>query len=300
MKEEQPTLNIQQRGDCLVGLFTAMGSPCEILIDTDDDKQAAQITNIAAGEATRIERKFSRYRNDNIIHRINNSSGGTIEVDLETAQLLDFAAKLYRLSDGMFDVTSGVLRKAWQFDGGEHLPDHNTIKRLLPDIGWSKLKWNNPVLSMPSGMQIDLGGIGKEYAVDRCIQLIRTDSTVACLVNFGGDLAVTGPRHNDQPWQVGIESAEIPGENSGQVLALSHGAIATSGDVRRFVLKNGRRYGHILNPKTGWPVEGAPRTVTVTAGTCTEAGMLATFAMLQGKNCEHFLQAEGIRYWCIR
>lgn len=276
-----------------------MASPCEVLVDSVDIKLAGRITECAASEALRIERKFSRYRNDNIVFRINNGAGGVVEVDRETAQLLDFADQLHWLSDGMFDVTSGILRKVWQFDGSDRVPDQRAIERLLPNIGWSKLTWVNPKLSMPPGMQIDLGGIGKEYAVDRCVQLLRTDFNVPCVVNFGGDLAATGPRGNNQPWQIGIESIETPGQNSGQVLSLSLGAIATSGDVRRFLVRNGIRYSHILNPKTGWPVEGAPRSVTVAASTCTEAGMLATLAMLQGANCENFLDTEKICYWCL-
>ncbi len=282
------------------GCFAAMASPCEVLVDSLDLKLAEKITGIVAREATRIEEKFSRYRDNNIVYQINNSRGNQLEVDSETAQLLDFSNKLYLLSDGMFDVTSGVLRQAWTFDGSDHIPDKNKINKIISNVGWSKVSWNSPLLVLPENMQIDLGGVGKEYAVDRCIQLIRKSSKVSCLVNFGGDLATTGARKNGQPWQVGIESAVSPGKNSGKVLALTHGAIATSGDVRRFVLKNGRRYGHILNPKTGWPVEGAPRSVTIAAATCTEADMLATFAMLQGGNCESYLDAEGVKYWCLR
>jgi thiamine biosynthesis lipoprotein len=84
------------------------------------------------------------------------------------------------------------------------------------------------------------------------------------------------------------------------VLEIRAGALATSGDARRFLLKDGRRYGHILDPRNGWPVEDAPRSVTVAADTCTQAGMLSTLAMLQGKNAEAFLDAEGAKYWCRR
>lgn len=300
MTERFCNTQIKAFDDYCVGCFSAMASPCEILVDSTDLKLAKKITRLAADEALRIDYKFSRYRDDNIVYRINNSAGGPVEVDAETAQLLDFAGELHQLSDGMFDVTSGVLRKAWQFDGSDHIPDQQLINQLLPNVGWLKLKWVSPVLTMPAGMQIDLGGIGKEYAVDRCTQLIRENCQISCLVNFGGDLAVTGPRQNGQSWKIGIESVEEPGLNSGKVLTLSRGAIATSGGVRRFVIKNGKRYGHILNPKTGWPVERAPRSVTVTAATCTEAGMLATLSMLQGENCESFLDGEGIRYWCLR
>lgn len=290
----------KKKDDVYAGYFSAMASPCEVLVCSDSLEITRDVTKLVAAEAWRIECKYSRYRDDNIIYRINNAGGGMVEVDEETAQLLDFAAKLYELSEGLFDITSGLLRKAWTFDGSDHVANSQIINRLLDKVGWPKLGWQNPNLVMPEDMQIDLGGIGKEYAVDRCIQLIRQHTDVPCLVNFGGDLAVTGARENNHPWQVGIESIEKPGQNSGAVLGLKRGAIATSGDARRFVLKDGKRYGHILNPKTGWPIDGAPRSVTVSAATCTEAGMLATFSMLHGKNCERFLEAEGVKYWCLR
>jgi thiamine biosynthesis lipoprotein len=280
--------------------FTAMASPCEILVETDDRALAARLLVIAEQEALRIEHKFSRYRRDNIVFEINNSDGHPVAVDNETGQLLDFAAQLHELSDGLFDITSGILREAWTFDGSDHIPDNDKIAAILPRIGWDKLVWENPQLALLPGMQIDFGGIGKEYAVDRTIQLIKTASDAPCLVNFGGDLAVTQARAGDKTWDIGIESVNQPDRVSGNVLHLHRGAIATSGNVRRYLLKDGVRYGHILNPKTGWPVSGAPHSVTVAAPTCTEAGMLSTLGMLQGENCEAFLDAEEVRYWCIR
>ncbi|HEX7026154.1 MAG TPA: FAD:protein FMN transferase [Gammaproteobacteria bacterium] len=293
-------INLEKRDNYWLGRFGAMASPCEILIETEDRALAAELLKITAGEAQRIEKKFSRYRNDSIVHRINNNRGRPVAVDPETAQLLDFAQTLYRLSGGLFDITSGVLRKAWTFDGGNHIPDHNLIAALLPCIGWDKVSWENSQLSLPDGMQIDFGGIGKEYAVDKAVLLVKARSDAPCLINFGGDLAVTRARNGGRPWQIGIESTQQPQRSSEHVLHLERGALATSGDVRRYLLKDGVRYGHILNPKTGWPVVDTPRSVTVAADTCTEAGMLATLAMLQGKDCEVFLDTEGVRYWCIR
>lgn len=293
-------INLEKRDGYWLGRFEAMASPCEILIETEDRVLADELFKITANEAQRIEKKFSRYRNDNIVHRINNSGGRPVEVDLETAQLLDFAQTLYRLSDGLFDITSGVLRNAWTFDGGDYIPDDELIGSLLHCIGWDKVRWDKSKLSLPDGMQIDFGGIGKEYAVDKAVLLVKTRSNVPCLINFGGDLAITQTRNGSRAWQIGIESIQQPHRSSEHVLHLERGALATSGDVRRYLLKDGVRYGHILNPKTGWPVVDAPRSVTVAAGTCTEAGMLATLAMLQGKDCEAFLDAEGVRYWCIR
>jgi thiamine biosynthesis lipoprotein len=149
-------------------------------------------------------------------------------------------------------------------------------------------------------MEIDLGGVGKEYAVDRCVEALRAVLGSAGLVNFGGDLAVTRAPRERHAWRVGIEPVSADEHRGGPVLEIRTGALATSGDSRRFLLRDGVRYGHILDPHSGWPVEGAPRSVTVAADTCTQAGMLSTLAMLEGYNAEAFLDAEGLKHWCRR
>ena len=272
-----------------------MASPCEVIIETDDDSEAEKIAKLVAAEVWRIEKKFSRYRDDNITYRINNSNGDTIEVDAETARLLDFSDQLYQMSDGMFDVTSGVLRKAWRFDQSDNIPEQGQIDELLPIIGWKKASWNNPRLKLAPGMEIDLGGIGKEYAVDRCVQLVREISEASVLVNLGGDIAITKPRKDGTQWTIGRISSD-PTAPVG-VIKLKQGALATSGDEHRFLQKDGKRYCHVLNPKTGWPVEDPPHTVSVAAPTCIEAGMLSTFALLQGNKAEEFLKAQEVPYW---
>lgn len=295
------------------GRFQAMASPCEILIDTEDRALAEQLTHIAQQEALRIERKFSRYRDDNILYKLNHSKQEPLKVDPETAHLLDYAAQCYQLSDGLFDVTSGVLREVWTFDGSDNIPSVAQVQPLLSRIGWDKIRWQTPYIQIPQGMQIDFGGIGKEYAVDRSILLLKQAGSVSCLVNYGGDTATSAPRANDKGWIVGVENPDLSAAAVVPQLkryalkrfalkryALKQGAIATSGDSRRYLLKNGRRYGHILDPRTGWPVTDAPRSVTVIASSCTEAGILATLAMLHGMDAELFLEQQGVEHWCIR
>ena len=177
-----------------VGRFVAMASPCEVLIETNDAQEARAVTRSVAECAWRIEDKFSRYRSDNLVLAINSSGGKPIRVDDETASLLDFAATLYRLSDARFDITSGVLRRAWTFDGGARVSSPAAIDAILPLVGWGKVSWRRPVLKLLPGMQIDFGGIGKEYAVDQAVQIAAQASTASCLVNLGGDLAISRPR----------------------------------------------------------------------------------------------------------
>jgi thiamine biosynthesis lipoprotein len=308
---------LEQRQDYFVGQFSAMASPCEVLISTTNEPIAKQISDIAATEATRIEHKLSRYREDNIIYQIN--SGNKVTVDEETARLLDYAGKLFELSDALFDVTAGVLRHAWQFDGSDNIPEQAKIDSLLPLIGWQKAHWENPVIALPARMEIDLGGIGKEYAVDRAAQLVRSllnkqdpnFQQISVLLNFGGDISVVAPdSQHVRNWTIGIDTG-INGQlenqtdklkppkvdNKHTLITMTKGGIATSGDSRRFLLKDHKRYGHILDPRTGWPVEHAPASVTVAAETCTDAGMLSTLALLQGSNAESFLKDQGVDYW---
>ena len=273
-----------------------MGSPCELVCETPRRSLALALAERVAAEAWRIEDKFSRYVDGNIVHRINSADGQRLEVDDETAQLLDFADTLYELSDGRFDITSGVLREAWHFDGSDRVPSQARIDAALARVGWQRVSWRKPSLQLPAAMEIDLGGIGKEYAADRCAELIRADSTVACLVNFGGDLVATRAPTQRRSWKVAIEG-ERPNEPE-RVLDLTKGALATSGDARRFLFCDGVRYSHILDPRTGWPVPDAPSSITVAADTCTQAGMMSTLAMLRGAEAEAFLAAQALLYWC--
>jgi thiamine biosynthesis lipoprotein len=275
-----------------------MGSPCELISEATSATQAKEFTSIVAAEAWRIEDKFSRYLDGNIIDQINTAEGRPIEVDAETSDLLEFAETLFTLSDGAFDITSGTLRRAWTFDGSDKLPSRSKVKELLDQVGWAKAEWDTPELKLPPGMEIDLGGVGKEYAVDKAVLELRSRSDIPCLVNFGGDLAVTAPPEQRQAWTVGIETL-VPG-GAEKRIELTHGALATSGDARRFLMKNGIRYSHVLDPRTGWPVTGAASSITVAADRCTQAGMLATLAMLKGLSAESFLEGQVEQYWCRR
>jgi FAD:protein FMN transferase len=279
--------------------FTAMANPCEVLCQTDDEGTARAIGETVAAEARRVEHKFSRYRDDSVVHAINTSRGRPLQLDVETAKLLQFGATLWQLSEGAFDLTSGVLRRAWRFERGATVPDQLTIDALLQRVGWQRVGWQPPELTLPADMEIDLGGIGKEYAVDSAIGRLAAWSKTPVLVNFGGDLGVSGPPPVERVWQVGIESSVQAGTASHRI-QLSAGALATSGQTHKFIEVAGRRYGHIIDARTGWPTPDAPLAVTVAADTCSQAGVFTTLAMLQGARAEQFLAAEGVRFWCQR
>ena len=279
--------------------FTAMAGPCEILVRCDTASEARELASLAYVETQRIERKFSRYLNDNVVYAINHSEGTGVAVDEEALRLLRYAGQCYELSEGRFDITSGVLRRAWTFDGRTVVPDEEKIASLRQNVGWHRVQLDDSGVRLSRGMEIDLGGVGKEYAVDRVADLLTSSSGEAVLVNFGGDIRAVAGAEDTRPWTIGIEAPGRERSAVGQI-EIVDGGVATSGDSRRFCVVDGKRLGHILDPRTGWPVRDAPRSVTVVAENCTAAGFLATMAMLHGADAETFLEAQHVTYHCIR
>ena len=187
-----------------------MASPCELLVPAADCAETMMPGRMVAEEAWRVERKFSRYRQDSVIAGINRSAGREIELDDETADLLDFAGRCYELSDGFFDVTSGILRRVWTFDGSDRVPEPAAIARLLPFVGFDKLRWHRPRLTLPAGMELDLGGIGKEYAVDRAGRMADRGRAIRYGSAAGG---ASGPRTRRTRHQRRL--APLPAEGRG-------------------------------------------------------------------------------------
>lgn len=299
ISKSSSTFSLTQKDAHWIITFIAMASPCEILLSSPEASEAQKAASLAFTETIRIERKYSRYRAENIIHQINHSEGEPVAVGDETFRLLTYAGQCYELSQGKFDVTSGVLRRAWEFKGKEVVPDENLIEDLLNLVGWDKVVLENKTIRLRPGMEIDLGGVGKEYAVDRVADLLHSITNQPLLVNFGGDIRAIGKNPKSGPWRIGIEKPTESGSALGMV-ELVNGAVATSGNAQRYCFVKGKRRGHILDPTTGWPVRNAPLSVTVIAANCLEAGLLSTLAMLQGEKAESFLEEVGFRHYVAR
>ncbi len=291
------TVRLEPRGKMLAVVFAAMASPCEVLLPTMDQDKAMEIGRFVAEETWRIEKKFSRYRDDSVLAWIHRNRGRELTVDAETSALLEFARHCHEISEGLFDISSGVLRQAWRFDGSSGLPSEATIAKLLPLIGFEKITWRAPRLLLAEDMEIDFGGFGKEYAVDRAYEQVAAVLHEPFLINLGGDLRANRPPAQGA-WQIGVERPDTD-RDAALLLNLEHGALATSGDSHRFIVHDGKRYGHILDPRTGWPVVDAPRSVTVAASSCTEAGLLATLALLHGATARSFLEEQRVRFWIL-
>jgi thiamine biosynthesis lipoprotein len=289
-----------QRMATLTLPFQAMASSCEIHLEgVGTPGQLRRAAVAAVEEVRRIEIKYSRYRVDSIVSRINAQAGTgqAVAVDSETAGLIDFAAALHAFSEGLFDITSGVLRQAWDFKAGQP-PTDVALQALLPLIGWQQVAWADGQVSLPQpGMELDFGGFGKEYAADRAAGVLMAAGVQHGWVNLGGDIRVLGPRADGRPWRFGIQHPRQAKATIASV-ELSGGALATSGDYERFMVHQGRRYCHILNPRTGWPVH-TWQSISATAPACTAAGALTTIAMLKGEAGPDFMAAQQAGYLAV-
>ncbi len=274
--------------------FKAMGSPCSLQFYAANQKKAKHAAKIIMNDIYRLEAKYSRYRTDSFLSTINDKAtvGGAIDVDDETAGLLDYAATCYHQSDGLFDITSGILRRGWDFKSNI-VPSNETIQLLLEKIGWHKLSWRRPRLTFPvPGMEIDFGGVVKEYAVDRAASLCWEAGIRHGIVNLGGDVKIIGPHDDGSPWKIAIKHPRLA---SGLLttLSLHSGAVASSGDYERCITLNGVRYSHVLNPKTGWPVNYMA-AVSVIGEFCVVAGSASTIGMLKEEQGTDWLKELGL------
>jgi thiamine biosynthesis lipoprotein len=271
--------------------FPMMGCPASFKFYAETPAQAIEIYDLVLKELERLNRTYSNYSSTSFVAKINHTSGDSqgIVVDEETAGLLDYAQQCYEMSDGLFDITSGILHKIWDFHAvTPHLPSQKEIDHTLELVGWDKVKWQRPHLTLPiAGMVLDFGGIVKEYAVDTIVKLCRQQRIKHALIELGGDLAVTGPHVDGRPWKVGVNHPRVPGQSI-MIIELAEGAIASSGDSDRYIKIDDTIYPHIINPKTGYPVQGVS-AVTVMNPHCLIAGSLTTIGFLKGSQGNDWL-----------
>lgn len=285
--------------------FQAMASPCALLLDGTDEAGLRAAAQAAIDEVRRIEAKYSRYQEDSWLGRLNAACGPIWhEMDEESAGLIAFADQLWQASDGAFDITAGVLNRAWDFRGATP-PTAQALAAVRAHVGWQRVEREAARIRLPVGMALDLGGIGKEYAADRATAVLLAHGVAHALVNLGGDVHAVGPRGlpeaSGQPWQIDIAHPR-PRPGSEAVLAslpLARGGLATSGDYERGFTHAGRRYGHILDARTGWPASHW-QAATVLAPTTSAAGALATLALLRQDDAPAWLRAQAARFILVR
>jgi thiamine biosynthesis lipoprotein len=271
-----------------------MGGEHELLLGGARDLD--MIATRAIDDVLRIERKYSRFRDDSVVAAINRAAGGApVAIDAETAALMGYAKTCFDQSEGRFDITAGALQRAWDFARKPaRRPEAAALRDALAQVGFGDVEWDASRVRLPrAGMAIDFGGIGKEYAADRVATIAQEAGARHGLVNLGGDVRAWGARPDGSAWRVGIRH---PRETHALAsVDLVDGAVATSGDYERFVEIDGVRHCHIIDATTGAPVR-AWQSVSVLAPLAIVAGSYATIAMLMRERAPAFLANAGV-YW---
>jgi thiamine biosynthesis lipoprotein len=282
--------------------FPALGTTCEVQYAAPAGAgQAAEFERAAVGWVEAFEKKYSRFRPDSLVSRINAAAGRSwVDVDAEMEQLLKLCDTLHFMTRGVLDPTALPLIQLWNWKAGQpRIPPASEIAAARQRVGWTKVQRGPGRIFLPEpGMALDFGGFGKEYAVDIVARMAMDHGIANVLVDFGHDLRALGTPPGRPAWHIGLEDPRQPGAAWASV-GLSGQGIASSGDYIRSFTIDGRRYGHIVDPHTGWPVANGCVQATVIAGSCLQAGALSTTAFILGvPNGVDFIQsfpgAEGM------
>ena len=237
-----------------------LGSPFEITVVATDSVQANQFVNMAFDEVTRIEHLISDWIPTTQISKVNQQAGiAAVKVDLEVFELVERALKISKLTDGAFDISYASMDKIWKFDGSmKTMPTEEAIKKSVAKVGYEHilLDANNTTIFLENeGMKLGLGGIGQGYIADKIKVLLQKNGCTSGLVNVSGDINTWGKQPNGADWSVGI----VNPMNKNKVFAtfpLYDSAVETSGSYEKYVTFNGKRYSHIIDPRTGYPATG--------------------------------------------
>lgn len=281
--------------------FAALGTQCEVQYAVAAEPTAAAFEQAVVAWVTGFEAKYSRFRPDSLLSRINAAAGGDwVAVDAEMEMLLKIADTLHFTTQGLLDPTALPLIQLWNHaQPRSTLPTAGEIAAARARVGWKKVQRAPGKIRLPEpGMALDFGGFGKEFAVDFVAQIAANHGIATALIDFGHDLRAIGVPPGRSGWHIGLEDPHQPGTAAGSI-AVGGKAVASSGDYVRCFEFEGKRYGHIIDPRTGWPVANGCLQATVVAGTCLQAGALSTTAFVLGipKGVE-FIQgfpgAEGL------
>ena len=262
-----------------------LGSPFEITVVATDSVQANQFVNMAFDEVTRIEHLISDWIPTTQISKVNQQAGiAAVKVDLEVFELVERALKISKLTDGAFDISYASMDKIWKFDGSmKTMPTEEAIKKSVAKVGYEHilLDANNTTIFLEKeGMKLGLGGIGQGYIADKIKALLQKNGCTSGLVNVSGDINTWGKQPNGADWSVGI----VNPMNKNKVFAtfpLYDSAVETSGSYEKYVTFNGKRYSHIIDPRTGYPATGIV-SVSVFAKQTELADALATGIFVLG------------------
>jgi len=265
--------------------FPALGTQCDVQYAAPGgDDQALAFERSAVAWVSAFEVKYSRFRPDSLVSRINAAAGREwVAVDPEMEGLLKLCDTLHFMTQGVLDPTSLPLIRLWDYKAAQPaIPSAAALAATRALVGWKKVQRAPGKVFLPTaGMALDFGGFGKEYAVDIVAQLALDHGITGALVDFGHDLRAVGTPPGRPAWHIGLEDPRKPGVAAGSIGVTGKG-VASSGDYLRCFVIAGKRYGHIIDPRTGWPVANGCMQATVIAGSCLQAGVLSTTAFVLG------------------
>ncbi len=262
-----------------------LGSPFEITVVSKDSVEGKQFTDLAIAEVKRIENQISDWIPTTPISLVNKNAGiQSVKVDSEVFDLVERAIKISQLTDGAFDISYASMDKIWKFDGSmTTMPTEEMIKKSVAKIGYENIvldKSNQTIFLKLAGMKLGLGGIGQGYIADKVRDLLVANGCKSGIVNVSGDINAWGKQINGKPWTIGI----INPMNKNKVFAtfpLENSSVETSGNYEKYVMFNGIRYSHIIDPRTGYPAQGVV-SVSVFAKQTEIADALATGIFVLG------------------
>lgn len=265
--------------------WNALGTRCEVQYVCADEFEARGFECEVVNWVAAFEAKYSRFRQDSLVSRINAAAGHDwVPVDAEMEMFLDLSGLLHQLTQGVLDVTALPLMRLWDYRSAQpRIPSEAEIGAAKRLVGFKKIQRKPGLVRLPDvGMALDFGGWGKEYAVDIAAQIARKHGIAKALVDFGHDLFAIGAAPGKPAWHIGLEDPARPSEACWSSLAARDVGVASSGDYIRGFTLNGKRYGHIVDPRTGWPVANGCRQVNVIAKACVQAGALSTAVFILG------------------
>jgi len=269
-----------------------MGTTYHIKVVTGNSKKISGLKEKIEKRLEEINKSMSTYRKDSEISRFNalKIPRQKFKVSRDFAQVIIESKKLYRLTDGAWDGSIYPLINLWGFGMSERknrIPPKEKIARFLRDVGFDNIDLvdGRYLLKKKASISIDLASIAKGYAVDKVAELIKKEEIKNFLVEIGGEVYASGVRKDGRCWRIGVNRPrkEAPYDEIYKIVTLKDKAFATSGDYRIFFEVKGKRYSHILNPKTGYPVAKGVVSVSIIAGTCAFADGLATAVMVMGR-----------------
>lgn len=263
-----------------------MGSRFDITIVAADSLTAERNIDTVIAEVTRIENLISDWRADSQISRVNKNSGvGPVRVDPEVFALTERALQFSKITNGAFDISFAAMDRIWKFDGSmTEMPSPEAVRKSVEKVGYQHIildKEKSTIFLERKGMKIGFGALGEGYAADRCRDMMLARGIKAGIVNGSGDMSTWGKQPDGSPWAIGITNP-LRNDTVFAVVPLRQSAVVTSGSYEKFVVFNGKRYAHIINPSTGYPATGVS-SVTVFGPSAEVANGFSTSLMVLGK-----------------